>query len=66
MDIGTGYFVQKDVGSSRKFLENKLELVQGNTSKVAEIVKQKKKLLDETQMMLQAQVAAYKQQQAGE
>ena len=52
VDVGTGYFCQKNVADASKFLNSKVEMLQENSSKVAALVKKKQAVLEEVTSML--------------
>ena len=61
MDVGTGYYVKKDVKSAADFLNKKCDFVAEQSGKVAAFIKKKQDVLEEVQNMLMA----YQQSQAG-
>jgi len=65
VDVGTGYYVEKDVEDARVFLKERMEMVQGNINKVAAALSGKRRDLDAVSAILQAKLQAqYSAQQA--
>lgn len=53
VDIGTGYFVEKDINAARAFLKKRVDMIQGNASKVNDLIKRKEQMLQDTQVAFQ-------------
>jgi prefoldin alpha subunit len=64
VDVGTGYFVEKDIASARVFINGKMELIQGNLQKVAGALSGKRRDLDAVSSILQQKLQIQYQQQA--
>ena len=53
VDIGTGYFVEKHIDAARAFLKKRVDMIQGNASKVHDLIKRKEQMLQDTQVAFQ-------------
>lgn len=63
IDYGTGYFVERDIGKANAFCERKILLLKENMEKVSNIIKTKRKLLDQITLELQRKIQMQMQQQ---
>ncbi|CAD7944195.1 unnamed protein product [Amoebophrya sp. A120] len=52
VDVGTGYYCQKNVEGATKFLDNKVEMVQANMAQVAQMLKKKQQVFEEATGLL--------------
>ncbi len=57
VDIGTGYYVEKNINSARAFLKKRVDMIQGNASKVDDLVKRKEQMMQDTQVAFQQKMA---------
>jgi len=64
IDYGTGYYVERDIGKANAFCERKILLLKENLEKVSNIIKSKRKLLDQITMELQRKIQMQMQQTA--
>lgn len=63
VEVGTGYFVEKEIPDARTFIASKIEMIQGNLSKVAGALSGKRRDLDAVSSILQQKLQAQYQQQ---
>lgn len=63
VEVGTGYFVEKAIPDARTFITSKIEMIQGNLSKVAGALSGKRRDLDAVSSILQQKLQAQYQQQ---
>lgn len=56
IDYGTGFFVERDIGKANAFCERKILLLKENLEKVSNIIKTKRKLLDQITLELQKKI----------
>lgn len=63
IDYGTGFFVERDLGKANSFCDRKILLLKENLEKVANIIKTKRKLLDQITLELQKKIQMQLQQQ---
>ena len=64
IDYGTGYFVERDVNKANSFCDRKIILLKENMEKVSNIIKGKRKLLDQITLELQRKIQMQMQQNA--
>jgi prefoldin alpha subunit len=65
VDIGTGYYVEKKIDSARVFLKKRVDMIQGNASKVNDLVKRKEQMMQDTQLAFQQKMAQMQQMNEG-
>lgn len=63
IDYGTGFFVERDIGKANAFCERKIHLLKENLEKVSNLIKSKRKLLDQITLELQKKIQMQMQQQ---
>ncbi|KAF3989067.1 hypothetical protein FT663_03001 [Candidozyma haemuli var. vulneris] len=63
VDIGTGYFVEKDAESARKVYSKKLSKLGDDSKKLKEILVQKNEILNNLTLVLRKKVMDQQQQQ---
>ncbi len=63
VDVGTGYFVEKEISDAKNFIKGKMEMIEGNLTKVAGAMSGKRRDLDAVSNILQAKLQAQYQQQ---
>ena len=63
VDVGTGYFVEKEVQAARDFLQAKLKMVSDSIEKVGMALSAKRRDLEAVTIVLQAKMQAVKQAQ---
>lgn len=65
IDYGTGYFVERDIPKASSFCDRKIAMLKENMEKVANMIKAKRKLMDQLTLELQRKVQLQMQMQAG-
>jgi len=58
VELGTGYFVEKQTKDAAKFLENRVTFLTSQTKKLSEIIMEKKQQLDKVTEVLSAKIQA--------
>ena len=65
VEIGTGYFVEKDIKSAKEFLSRKVEFTAGNAKKLEEIISVKRNNLESIMLVLTQRVRVQQAREAG-
>jgi len=56
VDIGTGYYLEKDTGKAADFMSSKVEGIQKSAAQVSQLLQKKQSVLDEaTQRLMKLQ-----------
>ena len=53
IDYGTGFFVERDIVKASSFCDRKVSMLKENMDKVANMIKQKRKLFDQISLEIQ-------------
>lgn len=64
VDIGTGYFVEKNALDAKKVYEKKVEKLNQDSQKLKDILVQKNEMLNSVNLVLRAKMVEYEKQQA--
>lgn len=64
LDVGTGYYVEKDITSSKDYFKRKVDYVQEQMDKIDMLGRQKSKVLNAVIDVIEMKVAAIQAQQA--
>ena len=64
VEVGTGYYVEKQIPDAKTFIQSKIEMIQGNLAKVAGALSGKRRDLDAVSSILQQKLQAQYQQQS--
>eukprot|EP01029_Cantina_marsupialis_P013551 TRINITY_DN3000_c0_g2_i1.p1 TRINITY_DN3000_c0_g2~~TRINITY_DN3000_c0_g2_i1.p1 ORF type:complete len:146 (-),score=58.49 TRINITY_DN3000_c0_g2_i1:211-648(-) len=63
VDIGTGYYAEKDVEGAKGFFERKVDLIGENAGSIQEMVEKKQQDLQYIHMVMQARIQQAQQEQ---
>jgi len=64
VDIGTGYYVERNLEGAKAFLKKRVDMIQGNAAKVSDLIKRKESMMQDTQQAFQAKYAQMQQMNA--
>ncbi|KAL6453473.1 GIM5 Prefoldin subunit 5 [Candida maltosa Xu316] len=65
VDIGTGYYVEKNADDAKKVYDNKIKKLDGDAKKLKDILVQKNELLNTVNLILRKKVIEMEKQQEG-
>ncbi|KDO20727.1 prefoldin [Saprolegnia parasitica CBS 223.65] len=64
VDVGTGYFVEKNVDDAKSFMDRKVEFLQKNTDSLKEVIEAKRTNLEAVIQVMQLKIRIGEQQSA--
>ncbi len=64
VDVGTGYFIEKDVPDAKRFYQNKVDFIKGNLEKLQETISAKQSQLRMVLEVIQYKFAMFEKEKA--